>query len=156
MPDWLLAFLTAAVLIVLGAVLGSFLTRLQRKAEKLDEQRQAAAAFRFELQSNLGWLDDIVESRNYLRDEAWVRMKNDGYVSYLPSPIPLRVIRVYDGLHRLNEQIRVLKESQNDAAVIGARMRAQVDKESLRREIEELIRMFDSAYPEIARNFKIG
>jgi len=90
MPDWLLALLTAAV----GAVLGWYLAGLRRKAEKLDEQRQAAAAFRFEMQSNLGWLDDILESRNYLRDEAWVKMKNEGYVSYLPSPIPLRIIAV--------------------------------------------------------------
>jgi hypothetical protein len=68
------------------------------------------AALRFEIEFNLEWLDDIFESRNYLRDEAWVGMKNKGYISYLRSPIPLKVITTYNQLHRLNEQIRVLKE----------------------------------------------
>jgi hypothetical protein len=150
MPDWFWGFLTAAVI----AMLGWFLARLQRRADKLDEQRQAAAAFRFELESNLGWLNDILESRNYLRDEAWVRMKNEGYVSYLPSPIPLKVIAVYDELHTLNGHIRVLRESQDDDPESEVQRRAEAVREALGNHINELIQLIDVTFPEIGKNFR--
>jgi len=149
MPQWLWGFLSAAAL----AVIGWSLSRLQRRLEKHGEQREAAAALRFELESNHGWLDDILESRNYLRDEAWVAMKNKGYISYLRSPIPLMVITTYNQLHRLNEQIRVLKETKQREIKFNAR-KAMVDRELLRGSISSLIVQMDASYPEIGKNFK--
>lgn len=124
MPEWAWGFFSATVL----AIIGWFLARLQRRAEKWDEQSEAVAALRFELESNLGWLDDIFESRNYLRDEAWVGMKNKGYISYLHSPIPWKVITIYDQLHRLNEQIRILKETERGDKEFDAN-KANTDRE---------------------------
>lgn len=141
-----------SIVLVSGAI-GYAIHWLRTRAEKRHEERQAAAAFRFELESNLGWLDDIFESLNYLRDEAWVRMKNEGYVSYLPSPIPRKVISVYDQLHRLNRQISVLKKSERGTPDFDTK-KAEADREQLRESIKELIALFDAAYPEIAKNFR--
>ncbi|MCK5633458.1 MAG: hypothetical protein KAI06_00120 [Anaerolineales bacterium] len=52
MPDLILGFLIATVL----ALIGWILTWLQRKASKRDEQLEAVAALRFELESNLAGL----------------------------------------------------------------------------------------------------
>jgi len=143
--DWFLGFITAAAL----AIVGWFLTRLQRKVEKRDEQREAVAALRFELESNLEWLEDILDSLNYLRDEAWVAMKNKGYISYIHSPIPLKVIEVYNQLHRLNEQLRRLKENKN-----VDNKPAETYREELMVSIKELIKLLDTFYPEIGKNFQ--
>jgi hypothetical protein len=130
------------------AVLGWGLARLQRKLEKRDEKIEAVAALRFELEFNLRWLDNIAESLNYLRDEAWVALKNKGYISYLQRPIPLKVIEVYDRLHMLNRHIRSKKE------------RAPVDeklfddcKQKLTKSITELIGLLDKHYRRIGKNF---
>jgi len=53
---------------------------IEHRMEERDEQMEAVAALRFELQSNFVWLDNIFESRNYLRDEAWVALKNKGFI----------------------------------------------------------------------------
>ena len=160
MPEWFWEFMSATVLVIWGfmsatvlAIIGWFLTRLQRTAEKRDEQRQAVAALRFELESNLGWLDNIFESRNYLRDEAWVQMKNKGYISYLPSPIPSRVIETYDQLHGLNEKVRLLKETEKGELNFDE-IRADFDKASLHGTITSLMTLLDEEFPEIGKNFR--
>ncbi len=110
------------------------------------------AALRFELQSNLGWLDDILETRNYLRDEAWVEMKNRGYISYLRRPIPRRVITTYNRLHALNQQIYYLKHpDERDEFSTGE---ADNIREDLRDSILDLIALLDKTYPRVGRNFK--
>ena len=148
MPEWVWGFSSATAL----AIIGWFLTQLQRRAAKRDEQREAVAALRFELESNLGWLDDIFESLNRLRDEAWVGMKNKGYISYLRSPIPLKVITTYNQLHRLNGQIRVLEETDKGEKKFDAK-KAEATREHLRDSITSLIALMDATYPEIGKNF---
>jgi hypothetical protein len=143
--EWLIGFATAVAL----ALVGYWLTQWQRRAENRDEQIEAVAALRFELESNQGWIHGILESRIYLRDEAWVSLKNKGYISYLPAPVPMKVIAVYEKTHRLNEQIRVLREdgkfdpdrATQDAADLGA-------------SIAELIAVLDTKYPRIGKNFR--
>lgn len=149
MPEWLWGFLSATAI----AIICWFLALLQKRVEKIDEQREAVAALRFELESNLGWLDDIFESRNYLRDEAWVGMKNKGYISYLRSPIPLKVITTYNQLHKLNEEIRVLKEPEKGENKFDAN-KAKAVREHLRESITSLIALMDATYPKIGRNFR--
>jgi hypothetical protein len=149
MPEWALGFLSAITL----AIIGWFLVQLQRRVEKRDEQREAVAALRFELESNLGWLDDVFESHNYLRDEAWVGMKNKGYISYLRNPIPLKVITTYNQLHRLNEQIRILKETEKGKKNFDAK-KAEANRERLRDSIIGLIALLDATYPKIGKNFR--
>ena len=143
--EWIVGISTAVFL----SLVGYWLTKQQRKAEKREEQVQAVAAFRFELQSNLGWIDSMQESRNYLRDEAWVTLKNNGFVSYLPAPIPMRVIAVYDKTHRLNGQIRPLRE---DAQNFNPEKASQ-DGAALRADIVELITVLDTRFPRIGSNF---
>jgi hypothetical protein len=126
---------------------------MRRSSQPDNEQRQAAAAFRFELESNLSWLDDIAESMIYLRDEAWVRMKNEGYVSYLTHPIPMQVIGVYDRLQRLNRKLKVLREGDS-STLLHLTREIESSRDELREKIIELIGSFDAAYPDIGRNFK--
>lgn len=145
--EWLIGFSTAVTL----ALVGYWLTQQQRKSEKRDEQIKAVAALRFELQSNLGWLDSILESHNYLRDEAWVTLKNKGYISYLPAPIPMKVITVYDKTHDLNEQIRILREETQNFNP----EKAKQDRGALRTKIIELITVLDAKYPKIDKNFRV-
>src|ERR1700730_6479400 len=105
--------ITTFVTLLVGVMLAliAFGTRvLERYMVKRDQQQDAAAALRFELELNLGWLETIFDTRNYLRDEAWVGMKNKGWISYLPNPIPRQVIEVYDRLHGVNELVHDLKE----------------------------------------------
>jgi len=143
--EWVVGISTAVFL----SLVGYWLTRQQRRAEKREEQVQAVAAFRFELQSNLGWIDSIQESRNYLRDEAWVTLKNNGFVSYLPAPIPMKVIAVYDKTHRLNGQIRLLREEAESFDP----EKASRDGAALRADIVELVTVLDAKFPRIGRNF---
>ena len=150
MQDWISGFLMAITL----AIIGWFLTWLQRKVSKRDEQLQAVAALRFELESNLSWIKDIFDTRNYLRDEAWVIMKNKGYISYLRKPIPMKVIRAYDQLHRLNERIRILKETQQEVNGSFDNIEAEDYRTQLRESIKELIALFDVYYPKIGKNFR--
>src|SRR5687768_9762550 len=74
MDTQLIGFLIAMAI----AVFGYLLNQQQRKSQKREEQIEAVAALRFELQSNLEWMDDIFESQIYLRDEAWSILKNKG------------------------------------------------------------------------------
>ena len=150
MPDWILGFLSATALAIIGWVL----TWMQRKAKGLDEQREAVAALRFELQSNLGWLTDVLETHNYLRDEAWVILKNKGYISYLRKPIPMKVIKVYDQLHGLNEHIRVLKEKIHEPNKSATDSDAEGLKTELGDSIRTLISLLDVQYPKIGKNFQ--
>lgn len=150
MPDWIVGFLTASAL----AIVGWFLALLQRRISKRDEQREAVAALRFELQSNLGWIEDILETRNYLRDEAWVIMKNKGYISYLRKPIPKKVIGVYDQLHGLNERVRVIKETQNGVGRNYDRSDTDHQKMQLKNSIKDLMTLLDNEYPKIGKNFQ--
>ncbi len=148
--DWIIGFLTAAAL----AIFGWFLSLLQRKASKRDEQREAVAALRFELESNLLWIEDIFDTHNYLRDEAWVIMKNKGYISYLSKPIPKKVIKVYDQLHRINEHIRILKGTQQEVNGRFDNVEAESHKIQLKKSIKELIALLDAEYPKIGKNFQ--
>ncbi len=150
MQDWISGFLMAITL----AIIGWFLTWLQRKVSKRDEQLQAVAALRFELESNLSCIEDIFDTLNYLRDEALVIMKNKGYISYLRKPIPMKVIRAYDQLHRLNDRIRILKETQQEVNGSFDNIEAEDYRTQLRESIKELIALFDVYYPKIGKNFR--
>lgn len=144
--EWFTALLAGLII----AIVSYFLALQQRRVEKRDEQIEAVAALRFELQSNLEWVDNIFESGNYLRDEAWVTLKNKGYISYLPAPIPIKVIVAYDRLHSLNGQIRILRDEPNKFNS----EKANQNKAETRSEFIKLIRLLDSHYPKIGRNFK--
>lgn len=150
MPDWILKIFIAA----LFAIIGWLLNLLQRKVKGLDEQREAVAALRFELQSNLGWLVDVFITHNYLRDEAWVILKNKGYISYLRKPIPMNVIKVYDQLHGLNEHIRTLKEKVHKTNKNFIDYNAEGLKTELGVNIRTLISLLDAHYPKIGKNFQ--
>lgn len=141
------------LIVILSASLGYLFARYHSLLEHKREQKLAAAAFRFELQSNMGWLDEITETRNYLRDEAWVKMKNEGFVSYLNSPIPMKIIYIYDELHKLNEQIRVLKTSSDQYELKATKEKAVFIRDNLKSNLQELIDIIDRNYPKIGKNF---
>ena len=61
----------------------------------------------------------------------------------------MKVISVYEKTHRLNKQIRVLREeTQNFNAE-----KEEQDRTALRTEIVEVIAILDIKYPKIGRNF---
>jgi hypothetical protein len=129
--------------------IGFMLSERQRKSQKRDEQVEAVAAIRFELQLNLGWLSNIFDTRNYLRDEAWNTLKDKGYISYLPAPIPMKTISVYNKLHHLNGQIHILREQPDKFSSDNA----ETAKATLAAEATELISLLDAKFPNIGKNF---
>lgn len=130
-------------------IVGWLLARLQKRLEKREEQTEAVAALRYELEFNLRWLGNISESLNYLRDEAWLALKNKGYISYLQYPVPLKVIEVYAQLHSLNRQIDSLRNSVSfDKSMLDA------NRDELIVSVNELITLLDTRYPSIGRNFR--
>jgi hypothetical protein len=147
--EMVLAILAAVMLTLILAFFRYWVQSKQRN----DKKTEAVAALRFELQTNLGWLDDILENRIQLNDEAWVILKNKGYISYLPAPIPRRVISIYDMVHRLNEQMSVLDEKNR--TIYESRGEQGEDSNILRDEISELIKLLDAKFPRIGRNFEV-
>ncbi|MCL4474269.1 MAG: hypothetical protein M1455_10085 [Actinobacteria bacterium] len=147
--EMILAILAAVILTLILTFLRYWMHWKQRN----DEKTEAVAALRFELQTNLGWLDDVLEAHILLNDEAWVILKNKGYISYLPAPIPRRVISIYDMVHRLNEQIGVLNEKNR--SIYKSRGEQREDRDVLRDEINELITLLDTRFPKIGRNFEV-
>ena len=144
--EWLTGLLAGIII----AIVGYFITQQKRKVEKRDDLIEALAALRFELQSNLEWVDNIFESRIYLRDEAWVTLKNKGYITYLPAPIPIKVIFTYEKLHSLNEQVHNMREKPDKFNP----EKAKQGKAETRSEFINLIRLLDIHYPKIGKNFK--
>ncbi|MCL5883728.1 MAG: hypothetical protein M1539_07150 [Actinobacteria bacterium] len=147
--EMILAILAAVILTLILTFLRYWMHWKQRN----DEKTEAVAALRFELQTNLGWLDDVLEAHILLNDEAWDILKNKGYISYLPAPIPRRVISIYDMVHRLNEQIGVLNEKNR--SIYKSRGEQREDRDVLRDEINELITLLDTRFPKIGRNFEV-
>lgn len=142
-----IGFLTALAI----AVFGYLLNQQLRKSQKRDEQIEAVAALRFELQSNLEWMDDIFESKIYLRDEAWIILKNKGYISYLSAPIPTKVIATYEKIHLLNGQIRLSRDVPMEFSL----EKAQNAQAQAQNRITELIGLLDIQYPKIGKNYKV-
>lgn len=120
-----------------------------------NEQQGTVSALRFELESNLVFLENIFDTLNFLREEAWVNLKNKGYLSYLRKPIPNKIMRVYDQLYGLNECIHVLKESKQEANINSINIKAKNLKSQLTESIKELITLLelDAAHPKIGDNF---
>jgi hypothetical protein len=147
--EMILAILAAIILTLFLSFLRYWMNWKQRN----DEKTEAVAALRFELQTNLGWLDDVLEARIKLNDEAWAILKNKGYISYLPAPIPRRVISIYDMAHRLNAQISALNEKNR--SIYESRGEQREDRDILRDEISELITVLDAKFPKIGRNFAV-
>ena len=117
---------------IVGAVVGALsmyaisqLNRRRRLAEVL-------AALRYEIEANVEWLDSVFKSLNYLRDEAWRTVKNEGYILYLDPPIPLMITGVYDRVHALNQRIKIIRELPDDA-----RTNAIADSEQIRCELKQ-------------------
>jgi hypothetical protein len=127
------------------ALVGYLLTQQQRRSARRDEQIEAVAALRYELQSNLEWMNDIVTSKIFLRDEAWAILKNKGYISYLPAPIPMDVIFTYEKIHLLNRRIKAAQTS--DVSDV------QDAKTEACKKIAGLIQVLDRHYPKIGKHF---
>jgi hypothetical protein len=149
--------ITTFVTLLVGAMLALIalgMRVLEQYLLKRDQQQDAAAALRFELELNLAWLDRIFDTRNYLRDEAWVGMKNKGWISYLPNPIPRQVIEVYDRLHGVNELVHDLKEpSTSDEERKSIMKRGQPAAAELRTATATLTDELGHHFPRMAKNF---
>ena len=137
-----------------GAFIGPFAAWIVELVNRRRKRSEAAAALMFELASNLLWLDSVLQSLNYLRDEAWVAMKNNGYISYLKAPLPMMVARSYDRMHALNGLVREIRHCESPVEQPKLRERAQSAIDEFRSSCEELIRLFDTNYSSIARNFR--
>jgi hypothetical protein len=107
------SMLVSGVSAVAGALVGGFGGFIANSLSSRKQRREAASALLYEVRSNRAWAEGIFESGNLLRDEAWIQMKNTGYIGYLKAPIPSSVIRTYDALHKLNERV-VLRRARGD------------------------------------------
>lgn len=149
--NWLVGFLTGG----LGVVLFGWVLRLlQQLLRKREEKREAVGALWFETASNIRWCENIFDTWNYLRDEAWREIKNKGYISYLSAPIPGQVILVYDFLHRLNHQIKVARHPDGTKRPVYDERAAMVYRDEFVKEANQLIEHFNMRYKKIGRNYK--
>jgi hypothetical protein len=150
--------MSEAIAVIIGASVGAFIGPFAAWIVELVNNRrkrlEAVAALRFELASNLLWLDSVLQSLNYLRDEAWVAMKNNGYISYLKAPLPMMVARAYDRMHALNGLVREIRRCDSSSEEQDLRDRAQSAVTEFRSSCEELIHLFDTNYSSIAKNFR--
>jgi predicted RNA-binding protein len=96
-------------------------------------------------------MDDIIDSKIFLRDEAWSILKNKGYISYLPAPIPMDVIFTYEKIHLLNREIASVREHAQDPDLRKMR-EAKIE---VHKRIVTLIEVLDRRYPAIGKHFKM-
>lgn len=93
----------------MSAVAGAAVLLLVQGLNRKRRVREQVEALRFEIESNIQWADNIFRSLNYLRDEAWVRLKNE-HIGSLNSSIREKVAHAYDRLHALNRCIKIARE----------------------------------------------
>ena len=79
---------------------------------KREQQREAVAALRFELQLDRKSMSEIFQTHILLRDEAFLEVKARGHVSYLPAPIPMTLMGVYNQMYTVNRLVRRLRDMQ--------------------------------------------
>lgn len=143
---WIVGNLTALAILFIGWLLHKSDLRMQRR----EEQDRAAAAFRFELEANHLAIVRIVESENFLRDDAFINMKIEGYAARLPNSLRTHVIRHYDNIYQFNEQIGRLRHGRTEQ---NERDAEQV-RDTLSADMTALIAAIDEEYPEIAARFR--
>ena len=117
---------------IVGAIVGALSMYAIGQLNRRRRLTEALAALRYEIEANVEWLDSVFKSLNYLRDEAWRTVKNEGYILYLDPPIPLMITGVYDEVHALNQRIKVIRDLTDDA-----RANAIADSEQIRCELKE-------------------
>jgi len=114
-PDWFSNFVPSFLAAAGGAIGGAFIVYLleerKRKTIRREEIETAIRRLYDEAVSNQQWLSDLTNTRLYLRDEAWVLLKNQGYLFFLPKNVSMTVADVYKYLHALNENTRALREA---------------------------------------------
>lgn len=93
-----------------GVIAGATSTWLLQRANRKRFIREQIAALHFEIESNHKWADNILNSLNYLRDEAWVAIKNAGLIQYLDPKVRMMIPSVYDAMHALNQRIKNARE----------------------------------------------
>jgi hypothetical protein len=148
-PEWLPGLITSLVAAAGGAVGGAFVVYSleERKRKKIKNEGIQTAIRRLydEALSNQRWLSDIAKTRLYLQDEAWVSLKNNGHLVYLPKDISTRVADVYKYLHALNESIRELREAIiNKRKVVAYQKQVGEGIEQLRPVLQELISQLET------------
>ncbi|MBI3170558.1 MAG: flagellar FliJ family protein [Chloroflexi bacterium] len=148
-PEWLPGLITSLVAAAGGAIGGAFvvysLEERKRKQIKNEGIQTAIRRLYDEALSNQQWLSDIDKTRLYLRDEAWVLLKNDGYLVYLPKDISTKVANVYKYLHSLNGYIRELREAiTNKRKVVANQKQVGEGIEQLRPLLQELISQLET------------
>lgn len=144
LPEWLPSLIASLVAAAGGAVGGAYVVYLleerKRKRIKYEEIQTAIRRLYDEALNNQQWLSDLEKTRLYLRDEAWVLLKNEGHLVYLPKDISMTVADVYKYLHALNETIRELREAIAGKKKVDANeKRVQDGIERLRPVLQELI-----------------
>ena len=93
-----------------GVIAGAVSTYTIQTLNSRKKFRKRLVALRFEVQSNIEWANNIFNSLNCLRDEAWLSLKNEGHTGSLRSPVLVLIARVYDRLHALNEQVKAIRD----------------------------------------------
>lgn len=104
------ALIAASLTAILTLLVAVMLQRLSRRIERQD----AAAALRYEAESNLAWAShlSVEEPGPYLRDEAQVAMKNRGWLGLLSDDMRPSIVSAYEALYRLNELTRRVRHAE--------------------------------------------
>jgi len=129
-----------------GGLLGYGFAELQQFYGKRKEKREAAALIRLESEMNILWLDDVLKSKLWFRDEAFVEMKKRGFISYLPRPLPYLIAQAYDTLYRVNY---LTERARSGEPVLDLEKEVEV----LRNRLETVNTVLDRHFKSISRNF---
>ena len=102
--------------------------------------RRAAALIRLETEMNLLWLDDVIKTKVYFRDEAFLEMRKNGFLSYLPRPLPFLAARTYDKMYQVNDLSRCSRDGERVPEIEG-------EIAELRRRLERVNAEIDNHFP---------
>lgn len=132
--------------LIAGSLLGYAFAELQQFYGKRKEKREAAALIRLESEMNMLWLDDVLRSKLWFREEAFVEMKKKGYISYLPRPLPYLIAQSYDTIYRIN----YLTERAR-AGELVPELASEI--EVLRTQLAAVNAVIDQHFKKISRNY---
>jgi hypothetical protein len=132
--------------LLIGGLLGYLFAELQQFYGKRKDKLQAAALMRLETEMNLLWLDEVIKTKVYFRDEAFLEMRKNGFLSYLPRPLPFLAARTYDKLYQVNDLSRRSRNGELVPEIEG-------EIAELRRRMESVNAEIDNYFPSISRNY---
>lgn len=82
----------------------------------VNEFQNAYDSLIHEIDANIIWARDIYTTLIYLRDEAWIRYKNNGYIKFFTYDMGNMMSEVYGKMYAVNQVVNIIKEGKKISA----------------------------------------